>query len=309
MLDFLQTRKQRHNAEKNLKIYNSMQDVSDVAYGYQYWRKILINKIIRLFKWSGLPDTIPGVELEKQVLLFGKSGIVATKYGDVAVPAEPYGVGLYPDYKPFAVWATPLVSGDGVVNKDIFIIKNNAFLTGVGNTVDRYARMLADVESTLALTLVNVRQPSMAAAPDESTALSYQCANLAIRLGQTEAVLNTSILDDIKQVPAINTIPPTLLTDSIEARDRLLNAFFAEFGIAGKDPIKKAQISIPEMETNTQVMTINTKDMLLSRQEGAEIYTNSSPYTVTVDIDEDYKAQIERGEYNERSDDNPPSWE
>lgn len=289
MLDFLKTRKQRITAEQNLKIYNSMLDVADVKFGYEYWRKVLLNKIIRMFKYTGLPETIPSTELEKILLLTGKAGLVPSVYGIVAVPAEPYGVGLYPTYYPYAVWATPLVRGQGTTSRDCAIIRNNCQLTSINDTISRYARMLADVESTLALTLVNVRQPAMAAAPDDSTAMSYQCANLALRLGQTEAVLNSSILDDIKTIPAINTIPTTLLNDIIAARDKLLNQFFAEFGIASKEPSKKAQMSVAEFESGTQVMTINTRDMLESRKESIELANSILGTNITVDIDEYYE--------------------
>ena len=226
MFNILRNFKQKMTAQKNLQIYDSMLDVSSVATGYQYWRRVLVEKIIRLFEYEGLPPTIPGTELEKILLLTGKAGIIKTDtYGYVAVPCSPYGVGLYPSYYPLAIWSTPLLRGDGVVNRDIVIIRNNAFMTGISETVDRYARMLADVESTLALSLINVRQPAMAAAPDENTAYSYQAARLAMTLGDTEAILNRSVLDDIKTIDAVHTIPATLLTDIVSVRDELLVSF------------------------------------------------------------------------------------
>ena len=266
MFELLKNLKQRQSAERNLKIYNSMLDVADVKCGYDYWRKILLNKIIRMFKWEGLPDTIPQTELEKILLITGKVGIVPSEYGFIAVPVSPYGVGLYPTYYPKAIWATPLVEGDGFINQDVVVIRNNSFLTGIDETINRYARMLADIESSLALTLVNIRQPSMAAAPDEETARSYMSAALAIRLGDTEAVLNKSVLDDIKMLDAIKTIPATLLTDTINARDNLLSQFFAEFGVASRQS-KKAPMTETEVESDTQIMTIAVMDMELSRKE------------------------------------------
>ncbi|MBQ1569560.1 MAG: hypothetical protein IIZ78_00445 [Clostridiales bacterium] len=272
-----------------MKIYDSMLDVSSVATGYQYWRRVLVEKIIRLFEYEGLPPTIPGTELEKIVLLTGKAGIINTdKYGYVAVPCAPYGVGLYPSYYPLAIWSTPLLRGDGVVNRDIVIIRNNAFMTGISETVDRYARMLADVESTLALSLINVRQPAMAAAPDEQTAYSYQAARLAMALGDTEAILNRSVLDDIKTIDAIHTIPATLLTDIVSVRDELLSQFFAEFGVASRQS-KRAPMTETEVESDVQVMTVNVTDMLKSREESLDAVKAVYKLDIKVKISDAYK--------------------
>ena len=288
MFDLLRSVKQRRSAEKNLKIYDSMLDVSNVKCGYDYWRKILINKIVRLFKWEGLSAMVPAQELEKITLLTGRAGIVNSKYGVVAVPISLFGVGLYPTYEPMAIWATPLVSGQGAVNDAAVIIRNDNGLQGVSEIINRYARMLSDVEATLALTLVNVRQPAMAAAPDESTAYSYQAAQLAMRLGSTEAILNRSVLDDIKTIDAIHTIPPTLLTDIIDARDTLLSQFFAEFGVASRQT-KRAPMTISEVESDVQTMTVNITDMLESRKESVKNLNRVFGLNVSVDVDPAYK--------------------
>lgn len=291
MFEFLKERSQRRSAQKNLKIYSSMLDVSDVASGYCYWRKILIGKAVRLFDYEGLPGTIPGTEMAKQLLLTGKSGIVDSIYGTIAVPCQPYGVGLYPSYHPRAVWATPLVKGDGIVNKDIVVIRNDSFMMGISETIDRYARLLADTESTLSLTLSNLRQPSMAAAPDEHTAISYQAALLAMRLGDTEAILNRSVLDDIKNIDIIRTIPSTLLEDIINAREKLISAFFAEIGVASRQD-KRSPMTVTEVESDVQIMTVNVYDMLKSQEESFENLEVVKNIKVAVKISEAYKPII-----------------
>lgn len=289
MFDLLRNVKQRMSAGKNLKIYDSMLDVADVKTGYDYWRCVLLNKIIRLFKYEGLPDTIPAIELEKIMLLTGQAGITNTdKYGFVAVPTAAYGVGLYPSFYPRAIWATPLVKGDGVVNRDIVLMRNDNGLHSVSKVIERYARLLSDVESTMSLTLVNVRQPALAAAPDEATAYSYQAVQLAMRLGHADAILNRSVLDDIKTIDAIHTVPPTLLTDIINAREELLSQFFSEFGVASRQT-KRAPMTISEVESDVQVMTVNITDMLESRQESLKNLKAVYGIDASVEIHPAYK--------------------
>lgn len=289
MFDLLRNVKQRMSAAKNLKIYDSMLDVADVKTGYDYWRCVLLNKIIRLFKYEGLPATIPAIELEKIMLLTGQAGITNTeKYGFVAVPTAAYGVGLYPSFYPRAIWATPLVKGDGVINRDIVLMRNDNGLHSVSKVIERYARLLSDVESTMSLTLVNVRQPALAAAPDEATAYSYQAVQLAMRLGHADAILNRSVLDDIKTIDAIHTVPPTLLTDIINAREELLSQFFSEFGVASRQT-KRAPMTISEVESDVQVMTVNITDMLESRQESLKNLKTVYGIDASVEIHPAYK--------------------
>ena len=295
----------KQEIERDIKTYESLYDVSNVANGYEYWKDKLYLKIARLFKWEGVPEEIPAIEIEKILLTSGQCGIVRDKtYGLVAVPVHTFGVGLYPSYRPFAIWCTPLVKGEGRVNQDIVVIRNNNKLTGIDDIVSRYARMLADVESTLANTLYNVRRPMISAAPDEKTARSFQAVELAIRLGYTDTVINDSIIDDVKMLEAIKTIPANMLESITDTRSELLRAFLGEFGVAfARD--KKAPMTTDEVKTDNQSLVIAVKDMIESRKESPRAWESVLNISgVSVDIDEDYKPieQSAPASFNETGD-------
>lgn len=287
-------RQKEPEIQQHVKLYESMEDVSAVYEGYRYWQKILRGKISRLFTWKNLPDEIPVPEMEHIMLREGMSGIVNTDtYGYVAVPVTLHGVGLYPFYAPYAVWCTPLVEGSGVVNKDIVIIRNDSYCSGVNHTINRYARMLADTESTLINTLSNVRRPTQAAAPDETVARSYQAADLAVRLGYTSAVIDDNVIDSIKMLPAINSIPSDLLSSIVETRVELIRQFFSEFGVAGA-PSKRAPMTQSEISADSQICVVSVEDMLQSRRDAIplleELYGLSN---ISVDLNEAFKPKIE----------------
>lgn len=288
-------KKQREpEIQQHVKLYESMEDVSAVYSGYRYWQQILRGKISRLFEWSGLPAEIPVPELEHILLREGKAGIVKTDlYGYVAVPVNLFGVGLYPFYPPYANWSTPLVQGSGVVNKDIVIIRNDSFCRGVTDTINRYARMLADTESTLINSLSNVRRPTQAAAPDEEVARSYQAADLAVRLGYTSAVIDDNIIDSIKMLPAINSIPADLLGSIVDVRVELIRQFFSEFGVAGA-PSKAAPMTQSEISADSQICIVSTEDMLQSRKDAIPMIEGVYPLDdISVKINEAFKPRIE----------------
>lgn len=287
-------RQKEPEIQQHVKLYESMEDVSAVYEGYRYWQKILRGKISRLFTWKNLPDEIPVPEMEHIMLREGMSGIVNTDtYGYVAVPVTLHGVGLYPFYAPYAVWCTPLVEGSGVVNKDIVIIRNDSYCSGVNHTINRYARMLADTESTLINTLSNVRRPTQAAAPDETVARSYQAADLAVRLGYTSAVIDDNIIDSIKMLPAINSIPSDLLSSIVETRVELIRQFFSEFGVAGA-PSKRAPMTQSEISADSQICVVSVEDMLQSRRDAIPLLESVYRLSgISVDLNEAFKPKIE----------------
>lgn len=107
--------KQKDTALSNKTKYDLIEDVTDVFAGYNYYVNYLYEKLIRIFKYDGLPDTIPRDALENYILTFGYAGITQTKLEGqsilVAVPCTKYGVGLYPFYEPLAQYCTPLIQG------------------------------------------------------------------------------------------------------------------------------------------------------------------------------------------------------
>lgn len=289
MLNFLKSKTQKRSTTKNLKDYDKMYDVSSVLLGYNYWERILKMKIVRMFDIKGLPNTIPAQEIEKLTLFHGKAGFIKDPvYGYVAVPCSTYGVGLYPEYPPFMLWATPRVEGNGVINRDCCLIRNNSYCSSVMDTIKRYARMLSDTESTLSSALVLVRQPVIASAPTEDVANSYQAVNLAMRLGQTDAVLNSDILKDLQMLPAINTIPSNLLESIVETREEIIRQFFAEFGVSvARD--KKAPMTTDEVQADNQMLVISVEDMLSARTESYNSVNRTFGLNITVDLSEKFK--------------------
>lgn len=289
MLNFLKSKTQKVSTARNIKDYDKMYDVANVLTGYNYWERILKMKIIRMFDIKGLPDTIPAQEIERLTLFKGKAGFIKDPvYGYVAVPCSTYGIGLYPEYPPFMLWATPRVEGEGIINRDCCLIRNNSERSSVMDTIQRYARMLADVESTLTNTLVLVRQPSIASAPSEDVANSYKAVNLAMRLGQTDAVLDADVIKDLEMLPAIQTIPANLLETIVNTREEIMRQFFAEFGVSlSRD--KKAPMTTDEVQADNQRLVIAVEDMLSARKESYDSVNRTFGLNISVELSEKFK--------------------
>lgn len=248
------------------KAYDSMYQVDDVVRGFRYYQKMLLEKSIAIYEYDGLPDTIPPHEIERLLMTLGACVFVkSAKHGLVVLPCTFSGVGVYPDLPPDVIWATPMISGTAK-REDVAIGYNNSTHIGLADTIDRYSRLLADVDATFAITLYNQRIPSIPLAPDDNSAESYNAAMLANRLGITSAVVTDALLKDVQMLPVVPTSNGTKFTDIIDARENVLKIFLSELGVQYGDPKRERQTT-DEIHMNTQSLIVNSSDMLAAREK------------------------------------------
>ena len=248
------------------KAYDSMYQVDDVVRGFRYYQKMLLEKAIAIYEYDGLPDTIPPHEIERLLMTLGACVFVNTpKHGLVVLPCTFSGVGVYPDLPPDVLWATPLVSGQAR-REDVAVGYNNSTHIGLADTIDRYSRLLADVDATFAITLYNQRIPSIPLAPDDNSAESYNAAMLANRLGITSAVVTDALLKDVQMLPVVSTSNGATFSDIIDARENVLKIFLSELGVQYGDPKRERQTT-DEIHMNTQALIVNSADMLAAREK------------------------------------------
>ena len=290
------------------KAYDSMYHVDDVVRGFKYYQKMLLEKSIAIYEYSGLPDTIPPHEIERLLMTLGACVFVNTeKHGLVVLPCTFSGVGIYPDLPPDVLWATPLVSGSAK-RVDVAVGYNNSTHIGLADTIDRYSRLLADVDATFAITLYNQRIPSIPLAPDDNSAESYNAAMLANRLGITSAVVTDALLKDVQMLPVVPMSSGTTFSDIIDARENVLKIFLSELGVQYGDPKRERQTT-DEIHMNTQALIVNSADMLAAREKmcadvnaryGTNISVRINPaYDVA-----QYGEDVPRGTAAEREDTN-----
>lgn len=246
--------------------YNSMYQADDVVCGFRYYQKMLLEKAIAIYEYEGLPDTIPPHEIERLLMTLGACVFVEnSEHGLVVLPCTFSGVGVYPDLPPYVLWATPLISGQAK-RADVAVGYNNSTHVGLAECIDRYSRLLADVDATFAITLYNQRMPSIPIAPDDGSAENYNAAMLANRLGITSAVVTDALLKDIQMLPLTPSSRGATFSDIIDAREQILKVFLSELGVQYGDAKRERQTT-DEIHMNTQALIVNSADMLNARKK------------------------------------------
>jgi len=291
LIDFLKLRgRQKSNTLGNKAKYDMMEDTTDVFKGYIYYKNFLFEKLIKIFKYENLPPTIPQEALEDYILHFGFAGITKNeRFGLVAVPCTKYGVGLYPRYEPLAQYCTPLMQGrDLIIGKDIVVVKNNTYQLSCISLVERYARQLADADSSITIALDNSRLNVLPSFDDEEGAESYKAFMIANRLGQVDAVLDSSFIQKGNFTDYQTNSQSSLSLALVETRNEILRSFLQEIGITVANG-KKERMVVDEVNVNSQLLMFNLHDMLDCRKKAMDDVNYIYGTDIKVDLAEEYK--------------------
>lgn len=296
--------KQKDTALSNKTKYDLIEDVTDVFAGYNYYVNYLYEKLIRIFKYDGLPDTIPRDALENYILTFGYAGITKTTLEGqtilVAVPCTKYGVGLYPFYEPLAQYCTPLIQGtDLAVGVDIVVVKNNSYQISCDNIVKRYARQLADFDATVNILTSNARVPVLPSFDNEESAESYKAVMIANRLGQVDTVLDKSFIQKGTFTPYADNSTVAKIEDVVKARNEILRTFLSEIGITTAND-KRERMVVDEVNVNSQMLLFNVADMLECRQNAVKEVNALYGTNITVDLSDEYRFIKEESKIEEK---------
>lgn len=272
--------------------------------GYNYWKELLFERAIRLFKWSGIGN-IPQHEIEAILMMNGSLG-ATKKYKDKLVVFNGFYAGspteYFDEYEDYSIFS-PVFSGIFKIGKDIEIIKNTALMTSIYPLVHRYAIMLAHTETSFINTLINGRDSGgvpIASTAAQKTAIENYRNSLCN--GKV-----TSILDPaFSGVQFLSVDKNTVLNikELVEVRENLLNAFYSDLGVKTAWN-KKGNMINEEVEANNAMLLLNIMDMLDQRKIGCEKINKLFGTNWSVDISPEIKTMMEGDEEDERESERP----
>ena len=297
------------NIVKMNKYLKTMYDVSDVRRGYDYWYFKLLDLIINMFEYRNLPAGISKRDLELNLLITGHATIIAKKDGTLFTPLTSlYGYDEY--YQPTkAVFANPVVitSKEYTIGEDCIVVYNNSLQdsifyvkadSGLNTFIQRYARQLADIESTINIYTVNSRLTSIPVSNDNAVMESLKSFFKNLTIGKRAIVSDSSIIENFRNVDINRTGIKDGVNDWLIARDKILEQFYRDLGIRMTNQ-KKAQVNTDEVESNDQLLLISSDDMLKARKKGYEEANNMFGTSIEVRLNPLYDIKnVEGGNGN-----------
>lgn len=281
---------------------DKMYDVADVNQGFRYWFWKLLNICISMFDYSNLPPMLPRREIEINLILTNHCVIFQDENQDnslITASTNIYGFDVY--YNPVnAIFANPNLKYKKLsIGDNCEIIYNNELKDNVEyipsdgslkTFIYRYARMLADIESTINIYTVNTRLTSYPVASNDKVASSIKSFFKRLKEGKNAIISDDAIIQEFRSIDINRASIRDGINDLLIARDKILEMFYRDIGVRMYNP-KKAQVTEDEIEVNNQLLLISKEDMLRERKEGIERVNNMFGTDISVKINERFDVE------------------
>lgn len=273
------------NANKNIK--QLAKNEGTFVDGYDYWKDVLLEKTVKLFKWENTFE-VPSYEIELALMLNGSAGVTDKYKKKLSVfngiycgaPTQYFDV-----YESYSVYS-PVYSGVLKVGDEVAVIKNNSLRNSIYPLVHRYAMMLAHTEVSFVNTLINGRDknPAMCSTDKQIEAVKTYRNNLCN--GKVTPILDPAFSG--VEFANVATTSDLNIKDLMEVRQNLIDGFLNEIGVKTSFN-KKGNMIADEVSANDTMLILNLSDMLEMRKAGCEEVNRLYGTNWTVDLSPELK--------------------
>lgn len=265
----------------NVDINNEKQ-MSDMMVGY------IMNKTRRIFKYDGLPDTIPERILELNLQLGGH--ICITDYNDQlyslvgqfgGIPNYNYMPTIYTVANPYLNYNANLKIGE-----DCVIIPSDSMYIGLYPLIKKYCDLIAKSETTLKLNNIMHRMPYSIICPDDDAKNSAEILLNNIEKGKLGVLIDDSLFKNINSFPMVDG---TRTTELIEYTQYLRGTLYNELGLPSATNMKRESLNDDETHLNDKVLLPLIDDMLECRKDAILKINEKYNTNITVELNTAWK--------------------
>lgn len=225
-----------------------------------------------MFKWSGLPDTIPEKYLEQYLQINGFAGITEVNGKLYAFDGGLGGI-QNEYYNPTVLTvANPYLNfnKDLEIGKDCVVIRNDLFYLGLVPLFNKYASQLAENELSMYMASILTRNQTMISASDDATKESATKYIDDIVKGRLGVVASNAFLDEDLKTHSVTSANTNVLGDLIELEQYLKASWYNEIGLNANYNMKREALNSAESTVNDDILFPMIDIMLRYRKEGAE---------------------------------------
>ena len=263
----------------------------------------MINRMQSMFKWSGLPDSIPPRILELYLQLNGN--VAFTRYnGELYIFTG--GLGGEPDvyYRPtIYTVANPALnfSKELKIDTDCIVMRNDSLMLGMRPLNRRYSAMLTEAELSMRTALINSRIISLITAENDRAKSAADKYIDDICAGKLGVIGSPALLDAIKTQPFSTASNTNMVTNLIEAEQYYKASWFNEIGLNANYNMKRESINAGESQLNNDALLPLIDDMLNNRKDGAEKVNAMFGTNISVSFASSWEDNIEEIEAEQNS--------
>ena len=228
----------------------------------------MLNRVMKMFEYDNLPDTIPKKYLELYTMVHGHSVIVRHNGklyvcfgGFSGEPNEYYLPTQYIVANPYLKLFQTFTIGE-----DCVLMKNDTLMYGLMPMFRRYASALVENDLTMNMVDINSRIAALIDARDDATKVSAEKFLSDMEEGKNGIIASNAFFDGIRAQP-YGEHNYQRLTDLIEYQQYMKASWFNELGLNANYNMKREAITSNESQLNDDMLLPLIDDMLECREE------------------------------------------
>lgn len=268
-------------------IRNPLTDfVTDKTKSKQYYIRYFLNRTQQIFKYDGLPETIPQNWYEADLQCNGNVCITRANDGNlysfVGSPGgelnEYYLPTIYNINNPFLKFSKTIK-----LNSDGIMVLNDSQFMGLLPIISRYAELLVECDISLRMNIIMSRATGLISANNDTTKASAELFLKQLEDGKIGVIADDLIFEGLKVQP-YQTGATQTITNLIEVRQYYLGMLFNEIGLNSNFNLKRESINSTETQLNRDCLFPLIDEMLEERRKAWEKVNSMFGTSVTVSL-------------------------
>lgn len=284
-------------------------DILDKASSVFNYVQYMFDRTNRMFRYKGLPDTIPEPMLEYMLQIYGSVAILE-KDGDLYAFRCHFGGPPDPYYRPTqAVVANPALN----IEKMFRIVNhlppfdrttweamppcirflNDSQIQGLLPLFARYATQMAENDVSVRSAQINLRQQTVIVADTGPEIQSAEAYISNLEAGKLSSIQKRPFADGVKVMNATTGQSNTVI-QLIELQQYLKASWYNEIGLNSNFNMKRQYMSADEVNSSADIMLPLIDNMFFSRQQAVEAINKEFGTSISVEKDSAWeKKQIQ----------------
>lgn len=264
----------------------------------QSYIRYYLNRLQSMFKWSGLPNTIPAWLFESYLLVDGYCCVINTDKGLIATNG---GIGAEPNeyYIPTKfIVSNPYIPDEYSAGRnytvntldgsdDAVFVRNDRYTIGLMPMLVKYCSQMVENDISMNIADIMARASAALSAADDQTKASAELWLKKLIKGEIGIIGETPFLvanqEQSLRTNPIGTVAGTL-TDLIEYHQYLKAGLFNEIGLNSNYNMKREAINSNESQLNDDALHPFIDTMLECRKEAAEQINKMFGTSITVEF-------------------------
>ena len=259
-------------------------DILDKEKNFSKYVLMFLRITNRIFKYTGLPDTIPARTLEKLLQMKGVIFFYKTNPTFSAASTEKLGEGLYvftggyggaedvyyePTVANISNPCCPDIPMNLEIGKDCCVMWNDSFKQGLLPIIQKYAFLMVESDISILDAEYNLRIQSLIQASDDRTKASAELWLQQVIAGKPGIIAGKSLDPEtaLATKPFATGGQTNAMSQLIEMHQYLKASFLNEIGLNANYNMKRERINSAETELNNDGLLPLVDDMLHEREE------------------------------------------